>query len=156
MSSQDTSYHSCRTVMSWRDRAQNRRQLLAAQIPDKWRVSPACNPESLSRDVKDFPETCGILDSLDIQITRASTTKILSNIKERTWTSQRVMIAFCKRAVVAHQLVNCATDFIFEEALQTARDHDAYLAKTGQVKGPLHGLPISVKVSRSPSRLCAP
>jgi amidase len=138
--------------MSWNDRAQQRRQLLAAQIPGEWEISPDLTPETLS-DGSGFPDTYNVLDSLDVQITRSTTGEILEHIKEQRWTSHRVMLAFCKRAVVAHQLTNCATNFLFTEALRIAQDHDAYLAKTGQVKGPLHGLPFSVKVSRLHSAL---
>lgn len=41
---------------------------------------------------------------------------------------------------------NCATEIFFEEGLQRARELDGYLEEHGRTKGPLHGLPISVKV----------
>ena len=34
---------------------------------------------------------------------------------------------------------------MFDTAIQTAQDLDQYLADHGTVKGPLHGLPISLK-----------
>ena len=132
--------------MAWETRAWTRRQQLAAQIPDEWKLPVPFQSESLV-NVKIIPENCGILDPLDIEITQTSSCEILAKIRKSQWSSERVMLAFCKRAVIAHQLVNCVTNFLVEEALETAREHDRYLAETGQFRGPLHGLPISVKVS---------
>jgi hypothetical protein len=42
--------------------------------------------------------------------------------------------------------VNCLAAFIPEEALQQAKKLDAILEKTGKPIGPLHGLPVPVKV----------
>lgn len=41
--------------------------------------------------------------------------------------------------------LNCLTQVWFEEALQRARELDAYYQSHGTVIGPFHGLPISVK-----------
>lgn len=42
------------------------------------------------------------------------------------------------------------TEINFEAAAEEAARLDAHLASTGQVTGPLHGIPISVKVSYDP------
>jgi amidase len=47
--------------------------------------------------------------------------------------------------VMAFPQVNCLSETLFERALATAKSRDAHLAATGQVVGPLHGLPISLK-----------
>ncbi|CAL1717065.1 unnamed protein product [Somion occarium] len=57
----------------------------------------------------------------------------------------RVTTAFYKRAIIAHQLVNCLTEIFVDRALARAKELDEYLKKTGKVIGPLHGLPISLK-----------
>ena len=41
--------------------------------------------------------------------------------------------------------MNCLTEIYVERALQWAADLDAYLKEHGRVKGPLHGLPVSLK-----------
>ena len=41
----------------------------------------------------------------------------------------------------------CLTAFFPEEALEVAKSLDAYLKTTGKVIGPLHGLPVSIKVT---------
>lgn len=40
---------------------------------------------------------------------------------------------------------NCITEVVFEDALAQARTLDEHFKKTGQLKGPLHGVPITVK-----------
>jgi len=51
---------------------------------------------------------------------------------------------------VAHTFrkTNCLTEIFVERALARARELDEILHQTGQVVGPLHGLPISLKGSR--------
>ncbi|KAG2366570.1 general amidase [Suillus spraguei] len=61
------------------------------------------------------------------------------------WTAVDVTTAFSKRAIVAHQLVNCLTEIFIDRALARAAELDNHLKKTGKVVGPLHGLPISLK-----------
>jgi amidase len=63
------------------------------------------------------------------------------------WTATEVTLAYCKSAAVAHQVVNCLIDIDIDGALQRARELDEVLRSTGKVIGPLHGLPISIKVS---------
>ncbi len=41
--------------------------------------------------------------------------------------------------------VNCLTEIFVERALQRAKELDDHLQRTGEVAGPLHGLPISLK-----------
>lgn len=41
--------------------------------------------------------------------------------------------------------VNCLTDICFDEAIETARSLDESFRQSGQVVGPLHGLPVSIK-----------
>jgi amidase len=58
--------------------------------------------------------------------------------------SVQVTLAFCHRAVIAHQLLNCCTEIFFDLALKQAEELDAIFKESGPV-GPLHGLPISLK-----------
>lgn len=48
--------------------------------------------------------------------------------------------------------VNCLTGFYYEEAMKKAADADAILKETGKPIGPLHGVPIAVKVLYSSTR----
>jgi len=40
---------------------------------------------------------------------------------------------------------NCVTEDMFTQAIEEARAQDRYLASVGSTKGPLHGIPFSVK-----------
>lgn len=40
---------------------------------------------------------------------------------------------------------NCLTEIVFEDALEQARQLDHAFKQTGQIKGPLHGIPVTVK-----------
>lgn len=79
-----------------------------------------------------------------------------------TWSAVKVCTAFLKASVVAHKVVssgnsshasidswgfktNCLTEVFFDRALERAQALDDHLRLTGQVVGPLHGIPISVK-----------
>ena len=53
--------------------------------------------------------------------------------------------AFCHVAAIAQDLTNCLTEILFDEALRRAAELDRHLDETGQVVGPLHGLPVSIK-----------
>ena len=54
--------------------------------------------------------------------------------------------AFCKRAAIAHQLVNGLAEILFTEAIARAHYLDSYYRSSdGKTLGPLHGIPISLK-----------
>lgn len=40
---------------------------------------------------------------------------------------------------------NAITEVVFEDALKQARELDAHLKATGELRGPLHGIPITLK-----------
>lgn len=83
-----------------------------------------------------------------IEITEAyDATALLEQIANGTLKSEEVARAFCARAAIAHSAVNCLTEIMFEEAIDRAKQLDEYLEKTGKTRGPLHGLPVSLKVS---------
>lgn len=56
-----------------------------------------------------------------------------------------VIGAFMRACLLGHQLLNCATEFLPERALETATKLDNHLKETGKPYGPLHGLPFSIK-----------
>lgn len=73
-------------------------------------------------------------------------TALLAKIHSKEWSAFEVTVAYCKRAAIAQQLVNCLMDIDFEGGMQRAKELDEHLALTGKVVGPLHGLPVSLKV----------
>ena len=51
-----------------------------------------------------------------------------------------------RRACLTFVQTSCLTEIFFVEAMERARVLDQHLADTGEVVGPLHGLPVSLKV----------
>lgn len=115
----------------------------AASIPKEWLIAP---PSNDVLDVTDIPAKCGLLSARDLEITEVSSVAdLLTKIATGTWSSVEVTTAFCKRAVIAHQVTNCLTEIFIDRALERAAWLDEQLRSTGKVVGPLHGLPISLK-----------
>ncbi|EEA23557.1 hypothetical protein TMatcc_002434 [Talaromyces marneffei ATCC 18224] len=128
---------------AWKDRVKARREALSQQIPAQWRVKiPSINELPC---VQDQSFISGLLSLKEIQITETNTPDLLRSIHNGTWTAEETVTAFCKRAALAQQALNCATDIFFDEAIRNAREHDKYFQSTGKVIGPLHGLPVSIK-----------
>lgn len=70
---------------------------------------------------------------------------IVLGIKEKKWTGKTVVEVFIRQAILAHDTTNCLTEVNFDAALKKADEHDAYFAKTGELVGPLHAVPFSLK-----------
>ena len=93
------------------------------------------------RDVTQGPKSFS--GEKEIAITECDPLDLLANGQTGIWSAKLVMEAFCHRAALAHQLVNCLTEFLYEDAMRRARDLDLHWQATGGLKGPLHGLPVS-------------
>ncbi|UZJ55823.1 hypothetical protein CBS101457_005143 [Exobasidium rhododendri] len=70
---------------------------------------------------------------------------LVEGIKKGDWTSTIVVRVYIHSAIKAHRLTNCLTEVNFDAALQRAAELDDAFASTGQLVGPLHGLPFSLK-----------
>ncbi|CAH6722713.1 putative acetamidase [[Candida] jaroonii] len=111
----------------------------------EWLIAEDQLPDQSVKDVTKFIEKNNLLTPSEVEITESDAPTIVGNIKSKKWRAVQVMEAFGKRATIAHQLTNCLSEIFFEEGLQTAKELDEYQDKTGETKGPLHGLPFSVK-----------
>ncbi|ELU38311.1 general amidase [Rhizoctonia solani AG-1 IA] len=126
----------------WKTRAEKKRENRFGSIPLDWRISI---PEDRFH-VLEVPYECGLLDPLEVEITDTLDVQhILKKLESGTWSSVQVTRAFYKRAIVAHQTTNCLTEIFVQRALARAEEMDRYLKEHGKPKGPLHGLPISLK-----------
>ncbi|KAH7907273.1 general amidase [Hygrophoropsis aurantiaca] len=128
--------------MSWPDLVADKKRRQEESIPKKWRILPV--PANVL-DVTAIPEKSGLLTAREIEITISDVETLLGKIASAQWSSFEVTTAFYKRAIIAHQLVNCLTEIFVEKALARAQELDEHLQRTGEVVGPLHGLPISLK-----------
>ncbi|EFQ28957.1 amidase [Colletotrichum graminicola] len=92
------------------------------------------------------PGECGILSNEEIYITENfNAVGLAAAIAQKKFTAVAVATAFAKRAIIAHQLTCCLTEWFMDEAIDQAKALDEHLAKTGKTVGLLHGVPISVK-----------
>lgn len=129
------------TVNTWQQIASAYKTKLDASIPDKWRIDMSSIPNNCSRLIS----TCGLLSDVELEIVKLDATALAQAIAARQYSSVQVTTAYLKAAAVAHQALNCLTDFFPEEALERAAWLDAELERTGKVVGPLHGVPVSIK-----------
>lgn len=89
--------------------SQEKRAANAKKIPKEWQLDHKYLDdihENSDINVLDVPRTCGILTEEEIEITeRSDATGLLEKIAKRELKSYDVVLAFCKRAAVAQQLV---------------------------------------------------
>lgn len=128
----------------WRVTAARAQQRVVDSIPKQWIMPPSTKAKHTG-DARSFALDCGILTPRQISITSLDATALLHQIHTGELTAAEATEAFCARAAIAHQLVNCLTEFMPEAAIAEARLLDEEFSRTGEVRGPLHGLPMAVK-----------
>ncbi|EER43937.1 acetamidase-A [Histoplasma capsulatum var. duboisii H88] len=130
-------------MVHWKEIVREKRRSQAESIPPAWRLPFI--PEDFVNSI-DVIESCDIISDKERQITKITDAPtLLRKMASGELFCLEVTTAFCKRAAIAHQLINCCTEMFFERALKQAKELDDHLARTGSVVGPLHGLPISIK-----------
>ncbi|PWY91979.1 amidase [Aspergillus sclerotioniger CBS 115572] len=132
------------TIPTWKQVAETKRQSTLDAIPEKWRIKGPIPSATEQRDVTGA-YIQQFLTEREAEITETDAVGIAERTTTGQWTAVEVTEAFCHRAALAHQLVNCLHEIFFDKALETARALDAYFAQTGKPLGPLHGLPVSLK-----------
>ncbi|KAF8601153.1 general amidase [Ceratobasidium sp. AG-I] len=126
----------------WKIRARVRKEQQFDLIPAEWRITVSDDQQNVTR----VPYECGLLTPLELEITDTlDVEEILSKLRSGSWSSVQVTTAFYKRAIIAQQTTNCLTEIFVDRALERAAEMDKYLADNKKPKGPLHGLPISLK-----------
>ncbi|MDB5081544.1 MAG: Amidase [Chloroflexi bacterium] len=76
----------------------------------------------------------------------SSATTLAQAIRDREISSEELVKAYLARIEAANPQINAVVQLRAEGALAEARAYDAALAR-GQIKGPLHGVPMTVKDS---------
>lgn len=90
------------------------------------------------------------MDLIDVElktkILDSKAHEIYTNICEhKTYTSRTALLVFCFASTEANQKTNCLTEIMFEQAILMSELLDRSLEESGQSKGPLHGVPFSIK-----------
>ena len=128
---------------TWQDLAKAKLDAINESIPEKWRLSAIPSVQK-QRDVTG-PFICQFLSTEDMEITETDAVDIVEKTSSGIWTAEEVVVAFCYRASLAHQLTNCLHETFFQAAVEDARRLDEYYAQHKAPIGPLHGLPVSLK-----------
>ncbi|KAK5114038.1 hypothetical protein LTR85_010344 [Meristemomyces frigidus] len=127
---------------SYQVKAAKAQQSVLDSIPVAWRLPSTA---SYSGDLRAVASQCGLLSQQQLTITEATASEALGYIRSGKWKAADVVEAFCIRAAVAHQLVNCLVAFFPLEAIAEAKALDDEFARTRRTVGPLHGLPMAIK-----------
>ncbi|CAI6074055.1 unnamed protein product [Clonostachys chloroleuca] len=129
--------------MSWEPAAREVREALESAIPPKWKLPKGFQVNS--KDVTQVPLECGLLSEEEIRITELDASSLVSKLSAGKLSVTEVTDAFCARAAIAHQLVNCLAVFFPDQARKRALELDEHFKMTGKPIGPLHGVPIALK-----------
>ncbi|PWZ03513.1 amidase [Testicularia cyperi] len=133
-------------MSAWQEVVEAKRARREALIPAEYKVSAEHLPPVDTRSVIDFAPKTGIMSSREVEITDTDDVKLLlQRLASGEYKAAEVLEAFIKRTCIAHQVVNPLTEIHFDDARRWAAELDKELETTGKPRGPLHGLPISVK-----------
>ncbi|KAF7919378.1 uncharacterized protein EAE97_011710 [Botrytis byssoidea] len=127
----------------WQIIAKNKRESVNGLIPEKWRLDSIPSVEEQKDVTGDYIQQ--FLSAREIEITETDAVGIVEKTSSGEWKSREVCEAFCHRAALAHQLVNCLHEIFFDDAISEAQKLDDYFAEYKKPIGPLHGLPVSLK-----------
>ncbi|KAH0290043.1 amidase [Aureobasidium namibiae CBS 147.97] len=72
-------------------------------------------------------------------------TELTQQLRSGHISAQDVVRAYISQACAAQQQTNCLTELCFDDALTQAKRLDDYLKDHGELFGPLHGVPVSLK-----------
>lgn len=129
----------------WNKRVLEKRATQLTLIPSAWRLSETLQDNPPASSVETI-RASGILSADELAWTdTADIRDLVELVKSQRVTSEALTTAFCKRAAIAQQVTKCLTEIFFDKALKRARELDDHLLRTGDVVGPLHGVPVSVK-----------
>uniref|UniRef100_A0A0W0FGS6 Amidase domain-containing protein n=1 Tax=Moniliophthora roreri TaxID=221103 RepID=A0A0W0FGS6_MONRR len=132
-------------ALDWRAIAAGKKARQVASIPKEWLRKLSNIPTQNDISVTSYPSYCDLLSEKELNITNYQVDHLLHQLSRGELSAVEVTTAFCKRAVIAHQLTNCLTEIFIEQALVHAATLDEHFKKTRKIVGLLHGLPISLK-----------
>ena len=132
---------------SWQAIRDAKKAEQTSRIPSEWLLSGSLLKEAQAAvDPRPYAAKSGILNQEELEITSLDATDLTERVAKGVYTSVQVVTDFCKRSAIGQQLCNYLTEVMFTQAIEEANKLDQYYRKNGRVKGPLHGLPMTVKV----------
>lgn len=132
-------------MQTWEEIAIQKQRDTLQSIPAKW-LRPTIRDDMASAgfiNTRDYLDL--ILEEEEKSITKLTVLELQEAIGSKKLTAVQVTEAFCHRAALTHQIVNCCSEIFISEALERAKELDAFFERNGKVAGPLHGIPISLK-----------
>lgn len=127
----------------WKKTAKDKADQVLSLIPQEWRISDVPSAEE-QRDVTGA-YIQQFLDKKETEITETDAVGVVAKTTSGQWSAVEVAKAFCHRAAIAHQLVNCLHEIFFDQAIAEAEKADKYFEENKKPIGVLHGLPVSLK-----------
>ncbi|EPQ60254.1 acetamidase [Gloeophyllum trabeum ATCC 11539] len=105
-----------------------------------------CLKEDVPEHIKDVSQVLQAhLTEREKEIVHCDATSLVERLASRRYTATEVIKAHCHVATISQALTNCLTEVFFDDAIARAAELDRHMDETGQVSGPLHGLPVSIK-----------
>lgn len=111
--------------------------IIAAKREERDRALEAKDPATTTVDLES--------ERLSAVYLRATASEIVDHIAAGEWTASQVLEAYIERAALAQAKTNCLTEVFFDKGRARAKELDEEFTRSGKVRGPLHGVPISIK-----------
>ncbi|KAG6364517.1 hypothetical protein INS49_006118 [Diaporthe citri] len=129
----------------WQQIAKDKRLADLAKIPPSWRLGDSILKDAKKRSsiVGDFIDE--LLDEDSRRITGLDVSDLISMMGNKSLTAVATVSAFSKRAAYVHQLTQNMLEIGFDLALRRAEELDEHFERTGNLVGPLHGIPLTLK-----------
>ncbi|KAL8407790.1 hypothetical protein RB594_006570 [Gaeumannomyces avenae] len=130
---------------TWQQAAAAKRHATNAKIPSEWRLSGKDVAIAKSRKAITGEYIEKFLDTKTLHITSQDAPYLIASMGNGTLTAVEVCMAYCKRAAIAHQMSGILLEILFDRALERAQELDHHYSEHGNLSGPLHGLPFTLK-----------
>lgn len=116
------------TFQDAKDIYNNRLQKSIEEVDKYFPGSHKPLPDTIPSNVRPLLK---LLHDEDYEVVTLGGIELLDKLAKGEWSAVRVTGAYIRAAVLAHKLVNCATEFLAERAYNRAKFLDEHLAQKG-------------------------